>query len=364
MKYQPQPHQQPAVSSDFGAHSGLKSLTNQLSTNGSSLLTVAANGGPSGITDDVPSCSTSPSTNNGPKPVQQSMSVMPKSSVSPSINVSKNQNHGLLSQPTYPTTIAPHVDYLDSTSGTSVCLDTFNQQSVLLRETGHHHNHDMDLHGDSRNNNNVQFGANISGGSQLGMPVNDPLLPKRIDKDFSNNLSAGDGLLSNYDVLNDNQPQLSSSMVSQSFGVPDMAFGSIDSPINDGSFINRGAWPSAPQFQRLRTYTKVYKRGAVGRSIDMSRYVGYENLKQELARMFGIEGQLEDRHRVGWKLVYVDHENDVLLVGDDPWEEFVNCVRCIKILSPQEVQALSLDGDLGNNVLQNQAGSSSDGGHL
>lgn len=65
---------------------------------------------------------------------------------------------------------------------------------------------------------------------------------------------------------------------------------------------------------------KVYKRGAVGRSIDIARYSGYEELKQDLARRFGIEGQLEDRHRVGWKLVYVDHESDVLLVGDDPWE--------------------------------------------
>jgi len=35
--------------------------------------------------------------------------------------------------------------------------------------------------------------------------------------------------------------------------------------------------------------------------------------------MFGIEGQL-DPQRTDWKLVYVDHENDILLVGDDPWE--------------------------------------------
>ncbi|RVW88816.1 Auxin response factor 5 [Vitis vinifera] len=107
----------------------------------------------------------------------------------------------------------------------------------------------------------------------------------------------------------------------------------------------------------------IYEAGAVGRSIDITRYSGYDELKQDLARRFGIEGQLEDRQRIGWKLVYVDHENDVLLVGDDPWEEFVNCVRCIKILSPQEVQQMSLDGDIGNSVLQNQACSSSDGGN-
>lgn len=65
---------------------------------------------------------------------------------------------------------------------------------------------------------------------------------------------------------------------------------------------------------------KVYKRGAVGRSIDVAAYSGYNELKQDLARRFGIEGQLEDQHRIGWKLVFVDHENDILLVGDDPWE--------------------------------------------
>lgn len=65
---------------------------------------------------------------------------------------------------------------------------------------------------------------------------------------------------------------------------------------------------------------KVYKRGAVGRSIDITSYSDYVELKQGLARMFGIEGQLEDRQRIGWKFVYVDHENDVLLLGDDPWE--------------------------------------------
>nr|GEY43968.1 auxin response factor 19 [Tanacetum cinerariifolium] len=55
-------------------------------------------------------------------------------------------------------------------------------------------------------------------------------------------------------------------------------------------------------------------------------------------------GQLEGME---WKLVYVDHENDILLVGDDPWEEFVSCVQSIKILSFSEVQKMSLDGDLG-----------------
>lgn len=63
----------------------------------------------------------------------------------------------------------------------------------------------------------------------------------------------------------------------------------------------------------------------MGRSIDVTRYKGYDELRHDLARMFGIEGQLEDPQRTDWKLVYVDHENDILLVGDDPWEYVKNC---------------------------------------
>ncbi|XP_061951385.1 auxin response factor 19-like isoform X1 [Populus nigra] len=396
--------------SEMAGHMGLplSSMANQLSTAGSSILTAAAGPGQSGITDDVPSCSTSPSTNNFPNIVQPMINgwahrstamgedmaqsavtlfspsaletvssngnlvkdLLQKSEVKPSLNISKNQNPGLFSSQTYLNGVAAQIDYLDtSSSTTSVCLSqndvhlqqnnnslSYNPQSVLLRDASH----DGELQGDPRNN--ILYGTNID--SQLVMPINsDHLLTKGmmgLGKDFSNNLSSG-GMLTNCENSKDPQQELSSAIVSKSFGVPDMPFNSIDSTINDSSLLNRGSWaPPQQQFQRMRTYTKVYKRGAVGRSIDITRYSGYDELKQDLARRFGIEGQLEDQQRIGWKLVYTDHENDVLLVGDDPWEEFVNCVRCIKILSPQEVQQMSLDGDFGNSVLPNQAGSSSD----
>ncbi|CAO2192096.1 unnamed protein product [Urochloa humidicola] len=59
----------------------------------------------------------------------------------------------------------------------------------------------------------------------------------------------------------------------------------------------------------------------------------------------------------------LEDEKDVLLVGDDPWEDFVNCVRCIRILSPQEEMQMRLASDFGDSFLPNQACSSSDGGH-
>ncbi|XP_055822490.1 auxin response factor 19-like [Solanum dulcamara] len=408
MKQQQQPGILPELPGQVGHV--LPPTTNQLSANCSSFLTGAAGGGQSVVTDDIPSCSTSPSTNNCQNAVQPIMNgriqrgtaaadettqsslpllsssgleamspnrnlvkdLQQKSDVKPSLNISKSQNHGFLPPQTYLSTAVPQMDYLDSSSSaTSVCFSqndvhlqqttnpmSFNSQAVVFRDS-----QDGEVQGDPRIS--VAFGANMD--NQLGIPIMpDSLITNSLvgsRKDVSNNISSGGGMLSSYENPKDAQPELSSSMVSQSFGVPDMAFNSIDSTINEGSFMNRGAWAPPPQMPRMRTYTKVYKRGAVGRSIDIARYSGYEELKQDLARRFGIEGQLEDRQRIGWKLVYVDHENDVLLVGDDPWEEFVNCVRCIKILSPQEVQQMSLDGDFGNNV-QNQACSSSDGGNV
>ncbi|XP_017982694.1 PREDICTED: auxin response factor 6 isoform X1 [Theobroma cacao] len=92
------------------------------------------------------------------------------------------------------------------------------------------------------------------------------------------------------------------------------------------------------------TFVKVHKSGSFGRSLDISKFSSYDELRCELARMFGLEGQLEDPQRSGWQLVFVDRENDILLLGDDPWQEFVNNVWYIKILSPHEVQQMGKEG--------------------
>ncbi|OMO49618.1 AUX/IAA protein [Corchorus capsularis] len=92
------------------------------------------------------------------------------------------------------------------------------------------------------------------------------------------------------------------------------------------------------------TFVKVHKSGSFGRSLDISKFSSYDELRSELARMFGLEGQLEDPQRSGWQLVFVDRENDILLLGDDPWQEFVNNVWYIKILSPLEVQQMGKEG--------------------
>ncbi|KAM3189741.1 hypothetical protein ACQJBY_068169 [Aegilops geniculata] len=259
-------------------------------------------------------------------------------SVKPTIMVPKMIDQGPATERDYINN--PHMDYLDtSSSATSVCLsqaDGSLQQNFPSSSFDQHQ-----LLSDTAPDN--------------------ALIANSIENDKFMDEMAGNGI-SNYISSKDSQQELSSSMISHSLGVADMGFNSIDSAINDPSFLNRNSRAPAPAHQRMRTYTKVHKRGAVGRSIDMNRYSGYDELKHDIARMFGIEGQLGDQSRVGWKLVYEDHEKDVLLVGDDPWEDFLNCVRCIRILSPQEEMQMRLVGDFGDGFLPNQACSSSDGG--
>ncbi|XP_062233390.1 auxin response factor 16 isoform X1 [Phragmites australis] len=239
----------------------------------------------------------------------------------------------------------PASDQLDASSATSYCLDEspregFSFPPVCL---------DSNVQVDPRDN--FLIAENV-----------DTLMPDAL---LSRGMSSGKGICnlpSGQRDHRDVENELSSAAFSsQSFGVPDMSFKpgcSSDVAVTDGGMPSQGLWNS--QTQRMRTFTKVQKRGSVGRSIDITRYRNYDELRHDLACMFGIQGQLGDPYRTDWKLVYVDHENDILLVGDDPWEEFVSCVKSIKILSSAEVQQMSLDGDLGCIPPQTQACSASD----
>ncbi|GAV76243.1 AUX_IAA domain-containing protein/B3 domain-containing protein/Auxin_resp domain-containing protein [Cephalotus follicularis] len=365
-----QNHQQPLSSNNFSTSALGKSQQFTVSQPQSLQKPPIAIRAQSGITDgDAPSCSTSPSSNNCQVPPSNFLTrnqqgpaiLMGDSVVEPANNLvqelhSKSDvriKHELTSskgpdQLKFKGTVTDQLEA--SSSVTSYCLDTGNiQQSFSLPP--------FCLDGDVQSNsrNNLPFASNIDGLAP------DTLLSRGYDsqKDLQN-------LLSNYGgTPRDIETELSTAGISsQSFGVPNVPFKpgcSTDGAINDNGILSNGWW--ANQTQRMRTYTKVQKRGSVGRSIDVTRYKGYDELRHDLARMFGIEGQLEDPQSSDWKLVYVDHENDILLVGDDPWEEFVTCVQSIKILSSAEVQQMSLDGNLGNVPVPNQACSGTDSGN-
>ncbi|KAK6152057.1 hypothetical protein DH2020_014692 [Rehmannia glutinosa] len=288
---------------------------------------------------DAPSCSTAPSKNNTQVSQtnfvrnQMGLGALPDNSIAPNL---LQESHNKVD-------VQMKHDHLDATSSvTSYCLDAGGlQQNFHLTGLD-------DVQSHSRSS--IAYTAAIDGLAP------DALFSRGYDsgKDIQN-------LLCNYNGT-DIQTDLSSG--TQSLGMPTMNFNagpSNDGVVNEMGVVNGGLWPN--QNQRMRTYTKVQKRGSVGRTIDVTRYKGYDELRHDLARMFGIEGLLEDPLRTEWKLVYVDHENDILLVGDDPWEEFATCVQSIKILSSAEVQRMSLDGDLGQLPVLNQACSGTDSGN-
>ncbi|KAJ8504978.1 hypothetical protein OPV22_005864 [Ensete ventricosum] len=103
-----------------------------------------------------------------------------------------------------------------------------------------------------------------------------------------------------------------------------------------------------------RRCTKVHKQGiALGRSVDLSKYSGYDELIAELDQIFDFDGALLTLNK-NWLVVYTDNEGDMMLVGDDPWNEFCNMVCKIYIYTREEVQSMN-PGTLNSRLEGSQA---------
>ncbi|XP_016476812.2 auxin response factor 2A [Nicotiana tabacum] len=90
-----------------------------------------------------------------------------------------------------------------------------------------------------------------------------------------------------------------------------------------------------------RSCTKVHKQGtALGRSVDLAKFNNYDELIAELDQLFDFNGELKARSK-SWLVVYTDDEGDMMLVGDDPWQEFCGMVRKIFIYTKEEVQRMN-----------------------
>ncbi|XVF32690.1 hypothetical protein REPUB_Repub17cG0104500 [Reevesia pubescens] len=85
-----------------------------------------------------------------------------------------------------------------------------------------------------------------------------------------------------------------------------------------------------------RSCTKVLKYGtALGRSVDLTRFDGYEDLICELDHMFDFNGRLINGSS-GGHVTYTDDEGDMMLIGDHyPWQKFQYEVRR-KVIRPKE----------------------------
>ncbi|KAL3729241.1 hypothetical protein ACJRO7_026358 [Eucalyptus globulus] len=94
------------------------------------------------------------------------------------------------------------------------------------------------------------------------------------------------------------------------------------------------------QSRQIRTCIKVHMQGiAVGRAVNLAQFNRYEDLLMRFEEMFEIGGELCGSMRK-WQVVYTDDEDDMMMVGDDPWHEFCSMAKKIYIYTTEEVKRL------------------------
>ncbi|KAF3794883.1 Auxin response factor 5 [Nymphaea thermarum] len=316
-----------------------------------------------------------------------------------SFNIDATQPFQVPAQELYGLAHQSYLKNICSPSGTFTCKkidlggpqDTLNLQNISKCYSSKDVTEESNIYG----NNHLE----VSNASTLMDPYVSGLVMERFSSLKGDCLyNPSECLVGDYSSSQDLQSQVTSMgpSESQTFSAQEVpeSFGRLPScgaAARETGFLTSSLQQGSPPF---RTYTKVQKLGSVGRSIDVTRFKDYDELKYAIACMFGLEGKLNDPRESDWKLVYTDYENDVLLVGDDPWEyvflfllhthihthihrhmnhdlclsfaleledvflssgvmfltqiyayrEFIRCVRCIKILSPSEVQQMSQEG--------------------
>nr|TKW28547.1 hypothetical protein SEVIR_3G334900v2 [Setaria viridis] len=122
----------------------------------------------------------------------------------------------------------------------------------------------------------------------------------------------------------------------------------LDGPQTDSVRENNHPCPEATQnvqnkvqSSSTRSCKKVHKQGsALGRSIDLTKFTCYSELIAELDQMFDFGGELSSPHK-NWMVVFTDNEGDMMLVGDDPWNEFCSMVHKMFIYTREEVERMN-----------------------
>ncbi|OAY49597.1 auxin response factor 4 [Manihot esculenta] len=124
------------------------------------------------------------------------------------------------------------------------------------------------------------------------------------------------------------------------YSVPPMSQSSVSEPSKSISGVNSENQCKNCCSATNQYCTKVLKYGAAGRSVDLSRFDGYNDLICELDQMFEFKGSLIDGSS-GWQVTYTDNEGDMMLIGDYPWQEFQCMVRRMFICTKEEIGKLN-----------------------
>jgi auxin response factor len=70
---------------------------------------------------------------------------------------------------------------------------------------------------------------------------------------------------------------------------------------------------------------------AVGRAVDLTRFATYGELYAKLEEIFGLKGgDISDKDRSALEVIFADDEDDIMVVGDDPWR-YANFIHILDI---------------------------------
>ncbi|KAH0858542.1 hypothetical protein HID58_086803 [Brassica napus] len=68
---------------------------------------------------------------------------------------------------------------------------------------------------------------------------------------------------------------------------------------------------------QAKSRTKVQMEGVIERTVDLTIFDGYNQLIDELERLFDIKGELHMHNQ--WKMFFIYDDGDMMILGDDPW---------------------------------------------
>ncbi|KAF3485174.1 hypothetical protein F2Q69_00055138, partial [Brassica cretica] len=91
----------------------------------------------------------------------------------------------------------------------------------------------------------------------------------------------------------------------------------------------------------LLSDTSVCMEGAIERTVDLTFFDGYNQLIEELEKIFDIKGKLHTHNQ--WKIFFIDADGDTMVFGDDPWIKFCNMAKEIFICSKNDAKIGNAD---------------------
>ncbi|KAL0666840.1 hypothetical protein Bca4012_029544 [Brassica carinata] len=92
---------------------------------------------------------------------------------------------------------------------------------------------------------------------------------------------------------------------------------------------------------QTKTKDQVCMEGAVERTMDLTVFDGYNQLIDELERLFDIKDKLHMHNQ--WKIVFINADGDMMLFGDDPWPKFCSTAKEIFIYSENDAKIVNAD---------------------